>query len=140
YTLLPTLSFSGSERVTNATGFLLGNNAAYTLTLVAAWRLDVPTFATMRAARLQAEVARLREERTRLMAHDQIHEDWQRVRAGIAKGRAARAQSDAATLAARYATERYQNGAGTQLEVVQAQRDAYGAEVARIQADADLRF
>src|SRR5262249_45320632 len=82
----------------------------------------------------------LRAERTRLGVRDQIHEDWQRVHAGIAKSRAARAQSEAAALASQYASERYSSGAGTQLDVIQAQRDAYGAEVARIQADADLEF
>jgi outer membrane protein TolC len=140
YALLPTLSLTGLERVTNATGFLLGNNSAYTVTMTLAWRLDVATIASIKAAAQQAEIARLRAERTRLGVRDQIHDDWQRVRAGIVKSRAARAQAEAALLAAQYANERYGSGAGTQLDVIQAQRDAYAAEVARIQADADLRF
>ncbi len=36
------------------------------------------------------------------------------------------------------ASERYQAGTGTQLEVVQAERDLLSAEAARIQAEADL--
>jgi len=39
-----------------------------------------------------------------------------------------------------FATERYANGAGTQLDLVQAQRDAFAAEVGRVQADADLTY
>src|SRR5439155_13700496 len=101
---------------------------------------DLTTIANMSAQGTQAQIARIREERARLAVHDQIFEAWQRVRVGIAKSRAARAQARAAELALHYATERYQNGAGTQLDVVLAQRDAFTAEVARIQADADLVY
>src|SRR5262249_36580804 len=120
--------------------FLLGNSSVYTFTFTLSWKFDISTVGSISATQQLAQLAGLRAERARLAVRDQIHEDWQRVRAGIAKSRAARAQSEAAALAAQYATERYGNGAGTQLDVVQAQRDAYGAEVARIQADADLRF
>jgi outer membrane protein TolC len=82
----------------------------------------------------------LNEERVRLAARDQIFGAWQRVHADIIKSRASRAQVKAAELASQYARERYLEGAGTQLEVVQAQRDAFAADVARLQADADLSF
>jgi outer membrane protein TolC len=138
--LLPSLSLTGVEHLTNATGFLLGHNSAYTFVFTLAWRLDLSTIASIRATGQGAELARLRAEQARLAVRDQIYNDWQRVQAGIAKSRAARAQSEAAALAAQFANERYGSGAGTQLDVIQAQRDAFGAEVARIQADADLRF
>ena len=38
------------------------------------------------------------------------------------------------------ARERYQQGAGTQFELVQAERDAFSAEVSRIESDADLSY
>src|SRR5262249_40585757 len=101
---------------------------------------DLSSVGSIRSAAQQSEIAMIRADRARLAVRDQIHDDWQRVHAGIAKSRAARAQSDAAALAARFADERYGSGGGTQLDVLQAQRDAYGAEVARIQADADLQF
>ena len=54
------------------------------------------------------------------------------------KSRSARAQAAAAKRAAELATDRYGAGAATQLDVTQAQRDAYLADASRIQADADL--
>lgn len=139
FALLPTLSGAAQERFTNATSFV-GQPAYYTLILALSWRLDVSTVATLKSQSEATEVARLHEERARLAARDQIHNAWQRVRADIIKSRAARAQVKAAALAAEYARERFAEGAGTQLEVVQAQRDAFGADVARIQADADLSY
>ena len=41
-------------------------------------------------------------------------------------------------IAADSARDRYQAGATIQLELLQAQRDAFAADVSRIQADADL--
>jgi outer membrane protein TolC len=138
--LLPTLSATAVERITNASAFLMGHNSVFSITLTLGWRFDVSTVGALRAQAAAAALASVQEDRARLGARDQIHEAWQRVRAGIAKSRAARAQTEAARLAARLAVERYRSGAGTQLDVVQAQRDAYAAEVARIQADADLAF
>ena len=133
---LPTLSAQFVERITNAPSFF-GTNY-YTLTLNLNWRLDVGTIATLKMAQAQAQLAGLRQERQRLAVHDQIYEAWQRIRTGIIKSQAARSQSQAADLAAQFATERYADGAGTQLDLVQAQRDAFTAHVGRIQADADL--
>jgi len=62
------------------------------------------------------------------------------VRAGIAKSRSARAQTLAANRAFEQARQKYSEGSATQLEVVQAQRDAFGAELTRIQSDADLAY
>jgi outer membrane protein TolC len=138
--LVPTLSATGLERFTNATAFLFGHNAIFSAALGLSWRLDVPTLANMRTTSANAAIAGIRHERVRLVVRDQIHEAWQRVRANIAKSRAARAEVFAADLAAQFAGERYASGAGTQLDLVQAQRDAFAATVARIQSDADLVF
>jgi outer membrane protein TolC len=137
--LLPTLTASFIERITNATSFI-GQPDYYTFSLNLFWRLDAATINGIRAQSSQAQLAAIRQERLRLAVHDQIYEAWQRVKTGIAKSRAARAQAKASQLASEFATERYANGAGTQLDLVQAQRDAFAADVGRVQADADLSF
>ncbi len=58
--------------------------------------------------------------------------------AGIARSRSARTGREAAAHAADLARKSYQAGTVTQLELLQALRDSFSAEVARIQADADL--
>ncbi len=51
-----------------------------------------------------------------------------------------RAQVAATRLAASLAEDRYESGVATQLDVLQARQDAFSADVARIQADADLAY
>jgi outer membrane protein len=137
--LLPTLTGSAQERITNATGFS-GKNNSYTLQLVLAWRLDYGTIATNDAQSAALEVQRVRVERTRRAAQDAVFEAFRRVEAGMAKSRAARAQSAAAERASALSMDRYSAGVATQLDVTQAQRDAFLATAAKIQADADLAF
>ncbi len=136
---LPTLSASAQEHLTNAPGFT-GHEALWVLNVTAAWKLDVTTYGTLRSQDAAAEIARTREVAARQRALDQVHESWFRVHDGIAKSRAARAEAQAAGAAVSRARERYRQGAGTQLELVQAERDAFSAEVSRIQADADLSY
>jgi outer membrane protein len=136
---LPTVSASAQEHLTNASGFF-GHNAIWIATATANWRIDVTTLGTMRSERAGAELARVKERAARQVALDRIHESWFRVHNGIAKSRAARAEASAANAAVVRARERYQQGAGTQLELVQAERDAFSAEVSRIQADAELAY
>ncbi len=137
--LLPTLTGSAQERVTNATGFS-GRNSAYTLQLILAWKLDYGTLASSDAQSAALEVQRVRVERTKRVAEDAAFEAFRRVEAGIAKSRAATAQASAATRAASLSSDRYAAGVATQLDVTQAQRDAFLAVAAKIQADADLAF
>jgi outer membrane protein TolC len=139
FALLPSLSAGAQGRLTNATGFV-GHQAIYVLTVALNWRLDVTSFGTMRSEDAAARLARVREGSARQVALDQIHESWSRISNGIAKSRAARAEALASTAAALRARERYREGAGTHFELVQAERDAYSAEVSRIQADADLSY
>jgi outer membrane protein TolC len=139
FALLPSLSAGAQGRLTNATGFV-GHQASYVLTATLNWRLDVTSFGTVRSAAASARLARVREGSARQAALDQIHESWSRVSNGIAKSRAARAEALASTAAVERARERYREGAGTHFELVQAERDAYGAEVSRIEADADLSY
>jgi len=137
--LVPSVSASAMEHFTNATGFT-GRSSLYVVTGNLRWQLDLTTFGTMRSQAAAAEVARLREQGARQAALDQIHEAWFRVHNGIAKSRAARAAAASAQAAAARARERSQQGAGTQLELIQAERDAFAAEVSRLQADADLTY
>jgi outer membrane protein TolC len=137
--LLPTVSATATERLTNATGFA-GQISNYTIALTATLRLD---FTGVRGGAVQeaaADASSLRRERAERDAKDRIFEAHQQVTTAIAKAKAARAQVKAADRAASIARDRYAQGAGTQLEVIQADRDAFQAEVARIQADADLAF
>ncbi len=136
---LPVLAGSAQERLTNATGFS-GRNAAYLLQLTLSWRLDYGTLANADAAAAARDLAQIREERGHRGVSDAIFEAHRRVDAGIGKSRAARAQAVAATHAAELAHERYVAGVATQLDVTQAQRDAFLADASRIQADADLSF
>ena len=139
FALLPTLSAGAQGRLTNATGFI-GHQAIYVLTATLNWRLDVTSFGTVRSQDAAARLARVREASTRQATLDQIHESWSRISNGVAKSRAARAEALASTAAVERARERYREGAGTHFELVQAERDAYSAEVSRIQADADLSY
>lgn len=136
-TLVPTVSGNFTENLSNATGFT-GQNATYSFGLNATWRLDVPTVANIGGARALATQARLASEKTRLQARDQVNSDFQRFNAALVKIDAARAQVAAAERAAQVSRDRYAVGAATQLEVIQAERDLFGAEVGQIQARTEL--
>lgn len=135
--LLPSVSATAQERISNAASFG-GQNAYYTLTANATWRFDLSLLPAISAQDAAVAAARAREEKTTRSAEDAVHDAWQRVHAGIAKSRAARAQAAAASAAAKLAEDRYASGAATQLEVIEAQRDAFTAEALRVTADAGL--
>jgi outer membrane protein TolC len=136
-TLVPVLAGSLTEHGTNAPG-LLGHDWAYQGVLALSWSLDFTTLPAIRAEDARLAAATAREERTRLAVHDAIHRAWNTVQTGLARSRSARAQAVVSTRAADLARERYRVGAGTQLDLLTAQRDAFAAEVNAIQADADL--
>lgn len=137
--LVPTLSATAKENVTNAGG-LTGQTEYRTLTANLSWTFDLTTVATIRAQSAAASAAQVAQEAVVAQTRDEIHEAWQRVTTGIGQCRSARAQASAAKVAAEVARERYGAGTGTQLELVQAERDLLDAEAARIQADADLAY
>lgn len=136
---LPALSGSAQERISNATGFA-GQAATYSLQLVLSWRLDYGLLGTHRAQEAAIEAQQVRLERTERAVADATFEAFQRVEAGIAKSVAARAQAQSAKRAAELAQDRYGIGAATQLDVTQAQRDAFLASAAQIQADSELAY
>jgi outer membrane protein TolC len=135
--LVPSLDASLTQRATNAEG--LGGRDAYWQAVVAlTWSFDLTTVAGIRAGQAAADGARAREQRTRLAVRDAIHEAWARVRTNVARSRSARVQAEVSARAAELALDRYEVGETTQLDLLQAQRDAFAADAARIQADADL--
>ncbi|HKP57876.1 MAG TPA: TolC family protein [Polyangiales bacterium] len=133
----PTIAASAQERVTNASSFS-GHDVYYTLQATLNWRFDATLSPTERAQRAAEEGSKVRAERAERGVQDAIYEAWHRVRAAIEKSRAARVQIDASALASELARDRYTIGAATQLEVLEAQQDAFRAEVARVQADTEL--
>ncbi len=135
--LVPSLGASLTERVTSAEG-LSGRESAWQAVVGLSWSIDLTTLASIRAQDAAAEAARSREERARLAARDDIHRAWSTVRTQVARSRSARVEAEVSARASDLALDRYQAGAATQLDLLQAQRDAFGAAAARIQADADL--
>jgi outer membrane protein TolC len=135
--LLPTLAGVFTETGTDSPG-LGGHDWAYQGVLALTWTFDLTSVANVRARDAAADAVRAREVRARLAASDAIHRQWSTVVASIARSRSARAGRAAAVNAAEQARVRYRSGTTTQLELLQAQRDAFAADVARIQADADV--
>jgi outer membrane protein len=137
--LAPSVAANFTERFTNATGFA-GQSQVYAASVTATWHLELGAWAGVKSLEASEAVASVRRERVERAARDLVVQAHAQVEAGIVKARAARAQVEAAGEAARLAHERYAQGRATQLEVVQADRDAFDAEVGRIQADADLAY
>ena len=102
------------------------------------WAIDFSSFPAIRSRAADADAARAREEAVRLGVGDAIFRAWSSIDADIVRSRSARTQADVAARAAEVARTRYRSGVGTQLELIQADRDAFAAEAGRIQADADL--
>jgi outer membrane protein TolC len=136
--LLPTLGGAVSERYTNAVGFLDGHHEAYTALLTVGWAVDFTSLPAIRSRVAEADAAAAREEEVRLGVGDGIFRAWSTIEADIVRSRSARTQATVAARAADVARTRYRSGVGTQLELIQADRDAFAAEAGRIQADADL--
>lgn len=135
----PTISASANERFTNATGFL-GKYAIASASLNLSWRIDLAIIPQLRAARVQAQLAQVRVDRSRQRVYDQIHSAWHQVKAAVAKARSARVERDTTRAAHKQARQRYEAGTGIFLEVTQAERDAFSAHISLIQANADLAY
>lgn len=135
---LPVLGGSFVERYTNATGFLNGHHEAYAASVSLTWALDFGTEPAIRARKAEALAAQAREEEVSLAVVDAVVRAFDSIEADIARSKSARAQSAATGRAAEIARARYRAGVVTQLEMIQADRDAFAAEAARIQADSDL--
>ncbi len=135
--LVPTLRAGVTESLNNV-GVLPGHKASALGIVALSWSFDLTTLADIRAQNAAAEGARAREQRARLAARDAIHDAWMTVQTNVARSRSARVQAQVSARAADLALERYRAGDAAQLDLLQAQRDAFAADAARIQADADL--
>jgi outer membrane protein TolC len=136
--LAPTIAGNATEHVTNAPGF--GHVGTWSIAVAATWNVDVSTVYAAKALGAARAAADVREKRAMVNARDALHTDWQAVRADVARARAAKAEAEASERAAELAHERYKAGAATQLDVQQADRDAFQGEVAYIQTLADLAY
>lgn len=135
--LVPVVSGQFTQRFTNATGFQ-NQSAVYNAGLALQWRVDVPTFMNMQVQAEAEAMAKLAAEKSRLQARDQVFQDWNRLETARQKASLVVAQVAAAQRASQVAKDRYAVGVATQVDVIQAERDVFGAEVAQIQARTEL--
>ncbi len=135
--LVPSVNAQFTERFTNATGF---QNAPAQASggINFSWRLDLVGVGALRAQNANAELARINAERARRAAADQLHSDWHALKAALKKAQSAKSQVTAARRATQLSHERNVAGVATQLDVIQAERDLFAAEVAQVQANAEL--
>lgn len=137
--LWPALTGNAQERFTNATGFA-NKTAVFTAGLSLTWRLDLAVASQADAQRAALVVSEIKTSRAERAQADDVHTAWAFVTAEIAASRAARAEADGSRLAAVLSKEKYGAGTALQLDVLQADRQSFQSEVARIQADADLKY
>lgn len=135
----PSVDAVATERYSNASGFT-GEETTWSAGVQLEWRLldfgdRVGDVRRARAALTSAE-ATLRN--TRASIRDEVHAAWLEVDATRAKVVAARRGATVALATAREVQTRFQAGTATQLDVIQAERDALDAEVARIRAEGEL--
>ncbi|MFO0744430.1 MAG: TolC family protein [Myxococcota bacterium] len=135
---VPRLDARVAERVTNANGF--GKNDSFSAGFTASWALDRRIGARVDAEGAAAEAARVELDAAREDARAAVVDAWHAVES-------ARARADAALVAARAQAKardviraRFAAGKGTQLELTTAERDAFQADVARVQALSDLAW
>ena len=134
--LVPTLAATATERITNASGF--GPADLWSVGVSANWSLDFVRPAAVNTRSEELAVARARADGARRLAESAVLDAWNRVRSLLVRARAARAGEEAATRAAESARARLGAGTGSHLELSQAERDRFVAEVTRIQAEAEL--
>lgn len=136
--LVPRVAAVGSEVFTNAPGFL--RSPYYAVGVTARWRLDADVFSEASVQDANARIALAQARRVRENNLGNVQDTWIQIEALRARCAAAEAQFTAAERASRFARDRYTGGTATQLEVVQADRDRFAADVARVQAWADLAY
>lgn len=135
--LLPIISGYARENGSNAAGFQ-GANWSYALGVQASWTLDFLRPAQISTRQAAADVATVQLERAIQQTETSIFDAYERVRTARARAEAAAAGVESANRAAEDARVRFDAGAATQLDVIQASRDLFQAEVLRIQSLADL--
>jgi outer membrane protein TolC len=137
--LLPTLGANGTEHFTNATGFA-DRNAFFQGLVTLSWTFDPSLFSQNASQHAASEEMAIRTARTTRDKEDDVYTSWLRVRTQIATCRAARANAESTKLAYENAKTRYAAGTTQQIDLLQADRDAFSADVTRIQTNGDLRY
>ena len=135
--LLPSFAGTITQYNTNAPSFE-PSRWYYQAAITASWTFDLTYVANIRSYNAAAAAAKARELKAWLTSGDAINKYWNTVLADIAQSRSARAGRDASVHAAEQARVQYRAGTATQLDLLQAERDAFKAEVTRIQDDANL--
>ena len=134
--LFPVLAANAAARWTNAAGF--GHKDSYYAGLSATWTLDFLKPARIGTTRAELGAAEVQSERAAQQAATALFDAWHRVQASRTSVEAALAGQQASQRAAHDAQARYESGTATQLDLIEAQRDAFQADVAVIQAAANL--
>lgn len=134
--LLPTLVGAAREQATSVAGLSAPNY--WSIVLNASWTLDFLRPAQIGTSGDRLATAHAAEDLAVQQAETRVFEQWHRVRSLRVRAAAARGARDALQRADDDAHARYEAGAATQLEVITADRDLLQAQVASIQADADL--
>jgi outer membrane protein TolC len=137
WVFIPTLAGSATEQLTNATGFI-GQPDSYSAGVALAEHFDMTSFRAAQAANAAAEAAKVRVQRARENAREQIVRDWQHVHTLIARVRAAGAQRDANGTAFSMVRDRYRAGTEGSLDLNVADRDLFNANANLIQSEAML--
>jgi outer membrane protein TolC len=136
----PSISATATQRFGNAPGFN-GQATYWQAGLTADWQLlDFGgRSAGLKRERAAAMRAQAELERLRTAVRDEVHSTWLDVESARAKVVSARRGDVVSKRAADETRARYKAGTATQLDVVQADRDALQAEADRIRAEGELQ-
>jgi outer membrane protein TolC len=139
-TLAPTVSGTATENLSNAAGFV-GQSAYWTLGVGAGWSLD-PLLTAGELRKSDGEIAAAEERLAQTLegVRDEVHTAWVDLLARRARTEQARAQVAFTSAALKRVELRLEEGVANQLEVSQAQTDAYDAESSLAQAEAEYAY
>lgn len=132
----PTVSATAQERFTNAVGF--GTSPLWSVGVSARWQLDLASSATARAQAAAEETAAVQLAQSIQNARDEIEDAWLQVASVQVRAAASRAEESSARRNAEIVQARYTAGTATLVDSLQAARDLFAAQVARVQADTAL--
>ena len=135
--LLPSIAANTAARWNNAAGF--GKKYTYYAGVTATWLLDFVKPARIANTDAAIAGAKVRAMRAEQEAQTAIFEAQQRVETSRTNVDAMIVAKEASQRAVLDAKARFESGTATQLDLIQAQRDAFQAEVAVIQAAANLQ-
>jgi len=133
---LPVVDAFARGRLDNEPGF--AETATWSVGVTVSWRLDLRTLRGARVADARERIGAARLARASRDARDRIVDAWDLVDARRAAVAATSAELAAARDALSVAQTRIAAGLATPIDLLDAQRDAFAAEVGAVQARADL--